>query len=141
MKKILGIDYGEVITGLSITDSSQEFAFGLKAIPTNKLMNFLDIFIDHERIKKIVIGLPKTFNNKEFLIEKSIKKFIYKFQRKHPKIIIDRLDERLTSKMAFHTMIKLGLKKKKRRKKEILNKISAILILQSYLSIKRREKN
>ncbi|WP_113738403.1 Holliday junction resolvase RuvX [Blattabacterium clevelandi] len=140
MKKILGIDYGKIITGLSISDTSQVFSFGLKSILTKKLMNFLDIFIVNEQIEKIVIGLPKTLKNKNSLIEKSIQKFIFKFHRKHPKILIDRLDERFTSKIAFYTMIELGIKKKKRRKKNILNQISATLILQSYLA-KKKKKN
>ncbi|AEU09475.1 Holliday junction resolvase RuvX [Blattabacterium sp. (Cryptocercus punctulatus) str. Cpu] len=137
MKKILGIDYGKRITGLSISDISQVFSFGLKSIPTKKLMDFLDIFIVTEKIEKIVIGLPKTLKNKNFLIEKYIQKFIFKFHKKYPKILIDRLDERFTSKIAFYTMIELGIKKKK---KNILNKISATLILQSYLS-KKKKKN
>ncbi|WP_317045938.1 RuvX/YqgF family protein [Blattabacterium punctulatus] len=117
MKKILGIDYGKMITGLSISDTSQVFSFGLKSIPTNKLMDFLDIFIVTEQIEKIVIGLPKTLKNKNFLIEKYIQKFIFKFHRKYPKILIDRLDERFTSKISFYTMIELGIKKKKEEKK------------------------
>ncbi|AWU39412.1 Holliday junction resolvase-like protein [Blattabacterium punctulatus CPU2] len=140
MKKILGIDYGKIITGLSISDTSQVFSFGLKSIPTKKLMDFLDIFIVTEQIEKIVIGLPKTLKNKNFLIEKYIQKFIFKFHRKYPKILIDRLDERFTSKIAFYTMIELGIKKKKRRKKNILNQISSTLILQSYLA-KKNKKN
>ncbi|WP_185851721.1 Holliday junction resolvase RuvX [Blattabacterium cuenoti] len=141
-KKILGIDYGNVITGLSITDSKQIFAFGLNAIPTKKLMSFLSLVIDHEKIEKIVIGLPKTLKNKNAFIEKSIQKFIYEFHKKYPKILIERLDERFTSKMAFDTMIELGFKKKKRKKKIILNEISAIIILQSYLTyLKKKGEN
>ncbi|WP_185869190.1 Holliday junction resolvase RuvX [Blattabacterium cuenoti] len=142
MSKILGIDYGKVITGLSITDNKQVFAFGLDAIPTKQLMNFLESFFFNEKIDKIVIGLPKKLNNqKEILIETDIQAFINKFCIKYPKIIIERLDERFTSKIAFNTMIELGLKKKKRRKKAILNKISAIIILQSYLAKKEKEIN
>lgn len=133
MSKILGIDYGKKMTGLSITDSKKKFAFGLDVIPTNKLMNFLKSFKIENSIEKIVIGLPKNLNNEEFSIEKYIKKFIFKFRLQYPRIRIDRLDERFTSKIAFHAMIESGVKKKKRRKKEILHKISAIIILQSYL--------
>ncbi|WP_185859464.1 Holliday junction resolvase RuvX [Blattabacterium cuenoti] len=141
MAKILGIDYGKVITGLSITDNEQIFAFGLDAVPTKKLMNFLESFLSHERIDEIVIGLPKKLNNqKETLIETDIQIFINKFRIKYPQILIKRLDERFTSKMAFNTMIELGLKKKKRRKKVILNQISATIILQSYLA-KKEKKN
>ncbi|WP_185860043.1 Holliday junction resolvase RuvX [Blattabacterium cuenoti] len=138
MTRILGIDYGKVITGLSITDPLQKFAFGLNSILTKNLMSFLVSFLANEPIKKIVIGLPKTLNNKNALIEKSIQNFISEFHKKNPKIRIDRIDERFTSKMAFYTMIELGLKRKKRRQKEIINKISATIILQSYLT--KREK-
>ncbi|WP_185850531.1 Holliday junction resolvase RuvX [Blattabacterium cuenoti] len=133
MSKILGIDYGKKMTGLSITDSKKKFAFGLDVVHTNKLMNFLKSFKIENSIEKIVIGLPKNLNNEEFSIEKYIKKFIFKFRLQYPRIRIDRLDERFTSKIAFHAMIESGIKKKKRRKKEILHKISAIIILQSYL--------
>ncbi|WP_185863955.1 Holliday junction resolvase RuvX [Blattabacterium cuenoti] len=140
MSKILGIDYGKIMTGLSITDAKKIFAFGLDSVPTKNLMNFLESFLVCEKIEKIVVGLPKKLNNqKEVLIETEIQKFIKKFHIKYPKIIIKRLDERFTSKIAFATMIKLGLKKKKRRKKGILNQISATIILQSYLT--KKDKN
>ncbi|WP_341665860.1 Holliday junction resolvase RuvX [Blattabacterium cuenoti] len=137
MSKILGIDYGKIMTGLSITDAKQIFAFGLDSVPTKNLMIFLESFLVCEKIEKIVVGLPKKLNNqKEVLIETEIQKFLNKFHIKYPKIIIKRLDERFTSKIAFATMIKLGLKRKKRRKKVILNQISATIILQSYLTKK-----
>ncbi|WP_185873988.1 Holliday junction resolvase RuvX [Blattabacterium cuenoti] len=142
MTKILGIDYGKIITGLSITDNKKIFSFGLTAIFTKNLMNFLDIIMYNSPIEKIVIGLPKTLQNKNSALEKYIKKFIYKFHKKYPNIIIERLDERFTSKMAFITMIELGLKKKQRRNKGILNQISATIILQSYLikNLKNKKK-
>ncbi|WP_185849377.1 Holliday junction resolvase RuvX [Blattabacterium cuenoti] len=140
MAKILGIDYGKIITGLSITDEKQIFAFGLDAIFTKNLMKFLKNFLVYEKIEKIVVGLPKKLNNqKEISVETDIQKFISKFHVKYPKIIIERVDERFTSKMAFDTMIKLGLKKKK-KKKVILNQISATIILQSYLSLSKTKK-
>ncbi|WP_341661789.1 Holliday junction resolvase RuvX [Blattabacterium cuenoti] len=140
MSKILGIDYGKIMTGLSITDAKKIFAFGLNSVLTKNLMNFLESFLVREKIEKIVVGLPKKLNNqKEVLIETEIQKFLKKFHIKYPKIIIKRLDERFTSKIAFATMIKLGLKRKKRKKKGILNQISATIILQSYLI--KKDKN
>ncbi|WP_341657727.1 Holliday junction resolvase RuvX [Blattabacterium cuenoti] len=140
MSKILGIDYGKIMTGLSITDAKKIFAFGLDSVLTKNLMNFLESFLVRENIEKIVVGLPKKLNNqKEVLIETEIQKFLKKFHIKYPNIIIKRLDERFTSKIAFSTMIKLGLKRKKRRKKVILNQISATIILQSYLTKKDKK--
>ncbi|WP_317168513.1 Holliday junction resolvase RuvX [Blattabacterium cuenoti] len=138
IKKILGIDYGKVMTGVSITDSKQIFAFGIDSVLTKDLMIFLDTLMKTNQIEIIVIGLPKTLNNKIFSIEKLIQKFIFKFLKKYPNIMIERLDERFTSKIAFQAMIDLGLTKKHNNKKTILHKISATLILQSYLSKKKK---
>ncbi|WP_317168628.1 RuvX/YqgF family protein [Blattabacterium cuenoti] len=114
MSKILGIDYGKIMTGLSITDEKKIFSFGLDTILTKNLMNFLENFLSYEKIETIVVGLPKKLNNqKEILIETEIQNFISIFHVRYPTIIIERLDERFTSKIAFNTMIELGLKKKK----------------------------
>ncbi|WP_185878025.1 Holliday junction resolvase RuvX [Blattabacterium cuenoti] len=136
MSKILGIDYGKIMTGLSITDQNKIFAFGLDSIPTSKLMFFLKSIIFHEKIEKLVIGLPKKLNNEiEFLLEKKIQKFIKNFKKVYPSISIERIDERLTSKISTQSMklIKIKSKKRKKNRKKILNKISATIILQSYL--------
>ncbi len=132
MGKILGIDYGKIMTGISITDKNKIFAFGLNVVPTKKLMLYISSIIFNEKIELIVIGLPKKLNNKiEWIIEKHIQKFIRNFYKKYPKILIKRIDERFTSKISFNTIIMLD--KRKRKNKKILNKISATIILQSYL--------
>ncbi|WP_185868631.1 RuvX/YqgF family protein [Blattabacterium cuenoti] len=134
MGKILGIDYGTVMTGLSITDEQKIFSFGLISLYTEKLFIFLDPFLCTENIEKIVIGCPRKWNNKkEINLEKKIIKFIHIFHTKFPNIDIERIDERFTSKMAFYSMIELGFKKKQRKEKKILHTISATIILQSYL--------
>ncbi|WP_185865153.1 RuvX/YqgF family protein [Blattabacterium cuenoti] len=142
MGKILGIDYGIIITGLSITDQNKIFAFGLDAIPTKKLMIYLESIIYKEEIEKLIVGLPKKLNNNlEFFLEKKIQDFLAVFCKKYPKVSIIRIDERFTSKLSFYYMISSGLKKNKRKKK-ILNKISATIILQSYLrKITLKNKN
>ncbi|WP_317168654.1 Holliday junction resolvase RuvX [Blattabacterium cuenoti] len=134
IKKILGIDYGKVITGVSITDSKQIFAFGINSVLTKNLMTFLDTLMTKNQIEIIVIGLPKTLKNKIFSIEKLIQKFIFKFLTKYPNIMIERVDERFTSKIAFQAMKDLGFKNKHNKKQDILHQISATIILQSYLS-------
>lgn len=135
MGKILGIDYGIIMTGLSITDNKKIFAFGLKTIFTKDIFIFLREIFYLENIEKIVIGDPKTLYNKSNEIEKNIKNFMYKFRKKYPKIPIRRLDERFTSKIAYNTIINSGINRKKRKNKTILNKISSIIILQSFLKL------
>ncbi|WP_238785462.1 peptide deformylase [Blattabacterium cuenoti] len=120
MSKILGIDYGKIMTGLSITDKNKIFAFGLKSILTKDLMFFLKSIIYNEKIEKLVIGLPKKLNNKiELLLEKKIKKFIKEFKKLYPSISISRIDERLTSKISIQYMILMKLKSKKKKKNRI----------------------
>lgn len=136
MSKILGMDYGSKRTGLAITDSLNIIASGLTTISTNNLICFFNEFLLKEEIKTLVIGLPKRLNNQEFFLEFFIQKFIKKFYRKYPSINIVRIDERFTSKLALDVMIQNKMKKKQRKNKNILNLISAIIILQSYLDKK-----
>lgn len=129
MDKILGIDYGAKRTGIAITDSMQLIASGLNTVFTKELFFYLKKIILKEKIKIIVIGLPKNFNNKIFSIENEIKKFIKNLNKIYPFIKIVRIDERFTSKIAFNSVIKL----KNKKNRSILDIISATIILQSYL--------
>jgi putative Holliday junction resolvase len=133
--KILSIDYGSKRTGLAITDPLQKIASGLITIKTNNLMNFLSYYIYEENIQKVVIGEPKNWKNQPFVIEKEIQSFISKFCIFFPEILIDRIDERFTSKISKKTLI--GLKKRYRTNKFLLDKISATIILQSYIDKKK----
>lgn len=136
MSKILAIDYGIKLSGLAITDSNQLIALGLDIINTKKLIFYLDNFLIKENVIEIVIGLPKKLNNKIFPIEYIIQKFIKKINFIHPKIKIMRIDERFTSKMSLEAMINNNFKKKERKNKYLINIMSAIIILQSFLDQK-----
>lgn len=138
---ILGIDYGHKRTGIAITDTLEIIAYGLKTIKTEKLMFFIKEYLSKEEIKKIVIGLPKQLNGKYAPIEINIRQFIKLINQKYNHIIIERIDERFTSKLAKQYMIEGGLNKKKRKNKDLINKISATLILQSYLLQKNNNKS
>jgi putative holliday junction resolvase len=136
MSKILGIDYGVKRTGISITDEFNIIASGLTTVPTKKLFYFLNEYFKKESIKKIVIGLP--LNNREFSLERVIQKFINEFRKKHSEeLTIVRMDERFTSKLAKYAIAKSYLKRKKRMDKSIVDKISAAIILQSFLDRER----
>lgn len=137
MSKILCIDYGSKYTGLAITDSNQLIALGLDIINTKNLFYYINHLLLKENIHSIVIGLPKKFNNEECFVEFYIKKFINKINYIYPNIKIIRIDERLTSKMALETMINNNFKKKERKNKYLINIISAIIILQSFLDQKK----
>lgn len=135
MSKILAIDYGSKRTGLALSDASQIFAFPLVAIATNDLMQYLEKCIQEEQIEVLVVGHPRKLNGEDCQIENNIQKFITKLKITHPHLSINRVDERFTSKIAFQSLIEGGVKKKRRREdKYLVDKASATLILQSYLS-------
>lgn len=137
MERLLAIDYGTKRTGIAVTDEMQLIASGLTTIPTEKLILFLKKYFAEENVELVVIGEPKQKDGTHSNIEEEIKKFIQKFSEVFPEMNIARMDERFTSKMAFQTMIDSGLKKKQRQNKELIDEISATIILQDYLYYKK----
>lgn len=137
MARILAIDFGEKRTGIAITDEMQIIASGLKTVDTKELISFLKEYISKENVELFVVGKPKQMNNSDSQSEVFIIPFLEKLSKEIPKIPIQRVDERFTSKMAFQTMIDSGLKKNQRKNKALIDEISATIILQSYLSSNR----
>ena len=133
MSKILGLDYGKKRCGISITDELRLIASPLTTINTNELMNYLEEIINKENVSILVIGQPKKNNNTFFEIEESIKKFISKIKLNMPDLIIKREDERFTSKLSKIYINQVTKKKKVKIDKKNLDKISASLILESFL--------
>ena len=136
MSKIIAIDYGLKRIGIAISDESQILAFGLNTISNLEIISFLREIIKKENVNIIVIGKPLQKNNSPSEIESSIILFIKKLNINFPQIIIKRYDERFTSLIAKKTIIEGGIKKMKRRNKDLVDKISATIILQSYLENK-----
>lgn len=137
MGQIIAIDYGSKRTGLATTDDLQIIASGLDCIPTSQIFTFLKDYMVFNKVESFVIGEPKRLHGEASDIEKEIKPFIEKLAKQFPEKEIYRMDERFTSKMAFDTMIVSGISKKKRRNKGLVDKISATLILQDFLTKKQ----
>ena len=133
MGRVLAIDYGKKRTGIAVTDELQLIASGLTTVNTNDIFIFLKQYFENENVETIVIGEPKQMNNTPSESDELIQKFINTLERQFPKLTIERVDERFTSKIAFQSMIDAGLSKKQRRNKELVDEISATLILQNYL--------
>lgn len=136
MARILALDFGKVRTGVAVTDELQLIASSLATVETKDLFTFLKNYFEAENVEKIVIGEPKQMSGKVSESEALIVPFINSFKKLFPGIPLVRQDERFTSKMALDSMIAGGMKKKKRQKKGELDKISATIILQSYLERK-----
>tara|TARA_B100001029_G_scaffold71860_1_gene58651 strand:- start:1261 stop:1674 length:414 start_codon:yes stop_codon:yes gene_type:complete len=133
MSKILGLDYGIKRCGISITDELQIIASPLETIHTNQLLNYLEEILNKENISILVIGEPKNNKNNFFEIEESIKNLIRKIKFKMPDLIIEREDERFTSKLSRIYINQATKKRKVKIDKKNLDKISASLILESFL--------
>ena len=133
LTKYIGIDYGKKRTGISISDYDKIISFPLETVETTNLINFLKDLTKKEKIEKIIIGKPLKLNSKIHALENEIVDFIESINRTFPDISIHRVDERFTSKISNKILNQLETKKKIRMDKSIIDKISASLILESYL--------
>lgn len=136
MGRILGIDYGRKRVGLAVTDPLKIFASPLETVMTHELDRFIEEYLTTEEVDAFVIGFPVQMNNKPSESVKYVDPFIKKLKKKFPDKTIHLVDERFTSQMAFRTMIDGGVKKEKRKDKSMVDKISASIILQSFLDKK-----
>lgn len=134
MGRILAIDYGKKRVGLAVTDVLKITANGLNTVFSHEIFTFLEKYLSVEPVEKFVIGLPTQMNGLESESMQYIRTFAVGLQRKFPTIPIVYVDERFTSVLAHKAMIEGGLKKKDRQNKELVDKISATIILQSYLA-------
>ncbi len=133
MGRILAIDYGSKRVGLAVTDSLRLIATGLTTVHSKDLIAFLEDYFKKEVVDIIVVGEPKTLQNNKSDSARFIDPFVTHLQRKFPEKKIERYDERFTSAIAHQTMLAGGLKKKDRQDKEMVDMISATIILQSYM--------
>ncbi len=133
MARILALDFGTKRTGIAVTDELQIIASGLTTVKTNDLLDFLTDYFAKEKVETMVVGEPTQKDGSPSQSEEAIQEFLKDFTKKFPEMPVERVDERYTSKMAMETMINSGIKKKKRRNKELIDEISATIILQNYL--------
>jgi len=141
MGRIVGIDFGTKRIGLAVTDPLQIFASPMKTVRTSEFDSFIEEFSKINSIDEFVIGYPVTLNNKASESVKYINPFIKKIEKAFPGKPVHLIDERFTSGMALKTMIEGGVKKKQRQDKTMVDKISAAIILQSFLDKRQKTKD
>lgn len=134
MGRILAVDYGGKRCGLAVTDSLRIIANALDTVETKQLVSYLKNYCAQNEVDILVFGLPKRMSNEASEIELEIQQVIQQIEKELPHIKIDRYDERFTSKIAAQAMFASGASKKKRQVKENLDKVSATIILQDYLT-------
>lgn len=138
MSQILAIDYGKARCGIAATDDFQIIASGLPTVETTNIFTFLKQYLSENKVEAIVVGLPTDLKGNLNEVEGDILKFIERFQKEFPAIVIHRFDERFTSKMASFFISQSGKSKKKREEKGLIDKVSATIILQNFLEQKQK---
>jgi len=133
MSRILGIDYGTKRIGIATTDPLQIIASGLTTVATKDIFTFLEEYLSQEEVECIVVGEPLNEDGTPSQIHHFVVGFIRKLKKIYPDIKIETQDERYTSRDAKRIILQSGAKKKKRRDKALVDKVSAGLILQAYM--------
>lgn len=131
--RILALDYGLKRTGLAVTDPQNIIAQALDTVLTTELFTFLDTYLRQNSVSKIVLGLPKNLDNTPTHATQPVLEIHKKLSRHFAPTPIILYDERYTSKMAVQTMVQAGKRKKYRREKKHIDRISATILLQSFL--------
>jgi len=136
MARVLCIDYGAKRTGLAVTDPFQIIASGLQTVDTGMLLPYLKKYFSQETVERILIGEPKNLNNSATHATPLVEKFIVVLGENFPDIPVQKIDERFTSSMAKSAMLEMGMKKKQRQNKRLVDEIAATIMLQQYLESK-----
>ena len=137
MARILAIDYGKKRTGLAVTDELQIIAGGLTTVATVELVDYILNYVKKEAVERIVVGLPKQMNNTPSENMCRIEPFVNRMRKLLPDIPIEYHDERFTSVLAHQAILASGIGKMARRNKELVDEVSATIILQSYMESRR----
>ncbi|MBN8675107.1 MAG: Holliday junction resolvase RuvX [Chitinophagales bacterium] len=133
MPRILSIDFGLKRTGIAVTDPLQIIATGLTTLHSKELIPFLKDYFAKEQVELIVIGWPTNWDDSATHATPLVEKCIKDLQKHFPAMPVKKVDERFTSKMAKDSMLEMGLKKKDRRNKALVDEIAATIMLQEYL--------
>lgn len=133
MGRILALDYGKKRTGIAVTDPLQIIATALTTVDTDELIGHLKKYMAAEQVDKIIIGYPLNFDDTPTDATPLVDKFIGKFKNVFPMMEVEKRDERMTSRMASEAIAQMGLKKKIREQKGLVDSMAAVIILQEYL--------
>ena len=133
MSRIIGVDVGQKRTGIALSDPTGVFASPIETLPTAKIIDYLKNYTAKEKLSAIVVGYPRNMDNTPSEAAKYVEEVLTRLKKHFPEIPVILEDERFTSKLAMRSLIDSGVKKMDRRDKAAVDKVSAALILQSYL--------
>ena len=129
----MAIDYGHKRVGLAVSDQQRIIATSLTTVLTKNLFEFLDSYLINEQVDEFVVGFAKQMDNTLSESSVYIEPFVEELAKKYPDKEIIRIDERFSSKIATQTILQSGAKKKQRQNKALVDTVSAVILLQSYM--------
>jgi putative Holliday junction resolvase len=136
--RILAIDYGKKRTGIAVTDPLQIIAQGLTTVDTHMALVFLKDYMQKEEVEVIIIGDPRNLDDSATDATAAATAFTKKLKRHFPNVKIVTVDERFSSKLASRAMVEMGMKKKDRQKKGMVDEVAATMLLQEYLESRKQ---
>jgi putative holliday junction resolvase len=134
MARIISIDYGLKRTGIAVTDPLKIIASALTTIDSARIFTFLEEYFKKETVELILIGDPRNLDGSPTDLTGHVQRIIGILERKFPEIPLKLVDERYSSVMASRAMLEMGMKKRSRREKSIVDQVAATMMLQEYLS-------
>ena len=140
MDRIIGIDYGRKRVGVAVSDPLRIFASALETVPSAKIIDYLQTYAENETIERFVVGYPMNLDNTPSEAARDVDAFLNLLKKRFPQVPVSLEDERFTSVLAHRSMIDGGVRKMARREKAAVDKVSAALILQTYLDKTASEK-
>ncbi len=139
--RILAIDYGTKRCGLAVTDPGQMIASPLETVLSHELMNYLQAYFEKEEVELLVVGHPRQMDHSESESMKQIRFFVGAFKKRFKKIPVEWMDERFTSRLAMDAMVAGGMKKSDRKVKGNVDRVSAAIILQSFMEKRNKRQS
>jgi putative Holliday junction resolvase len=133
MARIMAIDYGLKRTGIAVTDPLQIIATGLTTVESPKLIVFLKEYMRTEAVELILMGEPKNWDDSDTHATPLVRAIVKRLLKEFPAVPLKMVDERFTSKLASRAMVEMGMKKKQRQNKALVDEIAATIMLQEYL--------
>ncbi|MFM7218138.1 MAG: Holliday junction resolvase RuvX [Flavobacteriales bacterium] len=137
MGRVLAFDYGTKRVGIAATDPNGIIATAVGTVMVHEVFPFLKKYLVDEQVDRFVVGDPRQSDNSPSESAPAVEEFVARLKREYPAIPIDRIDERFTSKLAQRSLIDSGVRKMERRDKGLVDQVSAVLILQSWMETRR----
>ncbi|HEY9535288.1 MAG TPA: Holliday junction resolvase RuvX [Mucilaginibacter sp.] len=131
--RVVAFDYGTKRIGVAVTDPLQIIATGLDTVHPNQIIEFLKRYLQTEQVERFIVGEPKQMDNTPSQSAMHVKGFVNLLKKTFPEIPVEMLDERFTSKMASAVIAQSGMGKKARQNKALVDNISAVILLQSWM--------